>query len=76
MENISNENIRIGFDSRKEKIPVFKKLRAKIYDNCPLCIRARKNPDSRIGKILHHRYHSDHCPMWKAHKEVYVKEAS
>ena len=70
METTGDEEVRIGVMS-KEEIPVFKKLRAKICDNCPLCNRARNNPDSRIGKILHHRYHADHCPMWKAHKEVY-----
>ena len=71
MESISNETVRTGVTSIEEKIPVFKKLRAKICDNCPLCNHARKNPDSRIGKILHHKYHADHCPLWKAHKEIY-----
>ena len=71
METISNEDVGTGVISIEEKIPVFKKLRAKICDYCPLCNHARKNPDSRIGKILHHKYHADNCPLWKAHKEIY-----
>jgi len=36
METISNEDVRTSVISIEEKIPVFKKLRAKICDNCPL----------------------------------------
>ena len=54
-----------------EKITMFKKIRASLCHHCPLCNHARKNPDSRIGKILHHKYHSDNCPLWKAEIEVY-----
>lgn len=71
METTIKEEIQVRVDSSEERIPMFKKLRAKICDNCPLCNHARKNPDSRIGKILHHKYHSDNCPLWKAHKEIY-----
>ena len=71
METTSNSEVALGLKSHEEKIPVFKKLRAKICDNCPLCNHARRNPESRIGKILHHKRHADNCPMWKAQKEIY-----
>jgi hypothetical protein len=38
---------------------------------CPLCRYGRANPESAIGRILHHRLHADFCPMWKAEKAVY-----
>lgn len=53
------------------KTGMFKKLRALACHHCPMCRHARNNPDSTIGKILHHPLHADHCPMWKAEKEVY-----
>jgi len=56
------------------KIGTFKKIRAAICHNCPLCKHARENPQSTIGKILYHKLHADHCPMWKAEQEVYGKE--
>ena len=28
----------------------------------------------KIGKILHHKLHAEHCPMWQAEQEVYGKE--
>ena len=56
------------------KIGTFKKIRASICNNCPLCKHARKNPESVVGKILHHKSHADNCPMWKAQKEVYGEE--
>ena len=71
METTSSQEVAINDRSDEVKIPVFKKLRAKICDNCPLCNHARKNPDSRIGKILHHKHHVDNCPFWKAHREIY-----
>ncbi len=58
----------------EEKIGAFKKIRATICHHCPFCKHARENPDSAIGKILHHKLHADHCPMWKAEQEVYGKE--
>jgi hypothetical protein len=54
-----------------DNVSAFKKLRATICNHCPICNHARKNPDSTIGKILHHRYHADHCPLWKACEDVY-----
>ncbi len=71
METTCKEKIRKEVNVSEEKTPVFKKIRAAICHNCPLCRHARNNPDSRIGKILHHRYHSDNCPLWQAEKEVY-----
>ena len=47
-------------------IGTFKKIRATICHNCPMCKHARENPQSIIGKILHHQLHAEHCPMWKA----------
>ncbi len=55
----------------EEKPTVFKRIRARICHNCPVCNHARKNPDSKIGRVLHHRYHKDNCPFWKAEKELY-----
>jgi hypothetical protein len=57
--------------NKEEKIPLFKKIRATLCHHCPFCNHARRNPDSAIGKILHHKYHADNCPLWKAEKEVY-----
>ena len=39
--------------------------------HCPLCKHARDNPESFLGKILHHRLHADYCPRWKAEKAMY-----
>lgn len=58
-------------EAYKQKASSFKRLRAKICEHCPFCIHARKNPDSAIGKILHHRFHADHCPLWTAYRDVY-----
>lgn len=59
---------------KANRIGTFKKIRATICHNCPLCKHARQNPESVIGKILHHKLHADNCPMWKAEKEVYAQE--
>ena len=56
----------------KERLTMVKKIRARICHNCPLCNHARKNPESRIGRVLHHT-HADNCPFWKAEKQVYGK---
>lgn len=55
---------------RKERRTMIKKIRARICHNCPLCNHARKNPESRIGLVLHHT-HADNCSLWKAEKQVY-----
>jgi hypothetical protein len=49
----------------------FKKLKASICKHCPACNHARENPKSIVGRILHHPFHSDHCPIWKAYGEMY-----
>jgi len=41
--------------------------------HCPVCAFARKHPESLIGRILLHPWHSDRCPFWKAEKELYGK---
>jgi len=58
---------------KENDIGRFKKIRAAICHNCPMCKHARENPQSMIGRILHHKLHADHCPMWKAEQEVYGK---
>ena len=55
----------------EKEFGTFKKVRAKMCHYCPICIYGRKNPDSVVGKILHHKSHADNCPFWKAEKEVY-----
>ncbi|MCJ7596031.1 MAG: hypothetical protein MUO52_14800 [Desulfobacterales bacterium] len=49
----------------------FKRFMAGACHYCPLCRFGRKNPESFVGKILHHKMHADHCPFWKREKEVY-----
>jgi hypothetical protein len=58
-------------ETYEQEVSGFKRLRAKICEHCPFCIHARKSPDSTIGRILHHRIHADHCPLWTAHRDVY-----
>ena len=57
----------------EEGIGIFKKLLALVCHYCPICKYGRENPESVIGRILHHKFHADYCPMWKAEKEVYEK---
>jgi hypothetical protein len=71
METIKNSLVKKRATRREERLTMFKKIRARICRNCPVCNHARKNPASRIGRVLHHRYHADNCPFWKAEKEVY-----
>jgi len=39
--------------------------------HCPVCVHGRSHPESLLGRVLHHRLHADHCPMWKAEQVVY-----
>ncbi len=71
METIKNSLVEKRATPREERLTMFKKIRARICHNSPACNHARKNPESRIGRVLHHRYHADNCPFWKAEKEVY-----
>ncbi len=71
MQTGKEEDIPKGVNTSGEKTTVFKKLRAKVCHHCPLCNHARNSPDSAIGRILHHKYHAENCPLWKAEKEAY-----
>lgn len=51
--------------------PFHKRILAGICHHCPLCRYGRKNPDSAVGRLLRHPLHADHCPAWKAEKELY-----
>jgi hypothetical protein len=55
----------------ERNIQPFKKLKASICKHCPACNHARENPKSIVGRILHHPFHSNHCPIWKAYEEMY-----
>ena len=55
----------------EEKVGLYKKIMGTVCHHCPLCKYGRKHPESTIGKMLHHKVHSDHCAMWKAEKEIY-----
>lgn len=61
-------------ESDNNEVGFLKKARAAICHHCPLCKRARNKPMSLIGKILHHKLHSDNCPMWKAEQDLYQKD--
>jgi len=55
----------------EDKITFLKKITASVCHYCPFCIYGRKNPESIVGRMLHHKFHADNCPLWKAEKEVY-----
>lgn len=58
------------------KLSYPRKIMAAICHHCPFCRAARKNPNSVVGKILHHKMHADHCPFWKAEIAAYGRETS
>lgn len=60
-----------GNETVGRQVSGFKRVRAKICEHCPFCIHARNNLDSPIGRVLHHRFHSDHCPLWTAYRDVH-----
>ena len=60
-----------GGDMEENKVGYGKKIMASVCHYCPICRYGRRNPESIVGKILHHRYHADNCPFWKAEKEIY-----
>ena len=70
MQN-GTEAITVGRDANRQETATFKRWRAKVCERCPLCNHARKSPASAIGKVLHHRFHADHCPLWTAYRDVY-----
>jgi hypothetical protein len=43
---------------------------AAICRNCPVCEYGRRHPDAWLGRVLHHPWHADHCPLWKAERAV------
>jgi hypothetical protein len=55
----------------KEEPGFYKKIMGAACHHCPLCKYGRSHPESLIGKMLHSKLHADHCPMWKAEKEIY-----
>jgi hypothetical protein len=55
----------------ENKTGLYKKIMGSVCHYCPICKYGRKNPESAIGKMLHAKIHADHCPMWKAEKEIY-----
>jgi hypothetical protein len=46
-------------------------LLARMCHACPICKFGRERPESVLGRILSHPLHANHCPMWKAEKEMY-----
>ena len=58
----------------EEKIGGVRRVLGFACHYCPLCRSARKNPESMLGRALHHPWHAEHCPMWKAEKAVYPPE--
>ena len=52
------------------KIGAFRKTLAAICSRCPICNHARAHPESWLGRVLHHPLHADHCPLWKAERDV------
>ena len=57
--------------SDENKVGFFKRTRARLCHHCPLCKHGRNKPASLVGKLLHHKLHSENCPMWKAEQELY-----
>ena len=60
----------------KEKTGFFKGVMASLCHNCPICRYGRKAPGSLVGRILHHPFHAEHCPFWKAEREMYREAGS
>jgi len=46
----------------------FQRTLGKVCDNCPLCNYARRNPETRFGKVM--SWHGQYCPAWKAQQEL------
>ena len=45
---------------------VIKKFMAVRCENCPLCKRARENPDTMFGKVM--SFHGKFCPFWRSYE--------
>jgi len=67
-------NVAKASEMTRSNVGLFKRMRALVCKHCPACNHARKSPESIVGKILHHPFHAEHCPIWKAYKEVYGNE--
>jgi len=49
------------------------KILAAVCNGCPLCVYARKKPDTPLGKAI--SWHGSWCPAWKAWEKVYGESA-
>lgn len=56
---------------KNENAGPVKRLLGVVCHYCPLCRYGRKEPDSVVGRLLRHPFHSENCPFWKAEKELY-----
>lgn len=57
-------------------VGVVKKTLAAICSRCLICNHARAHPESWIGRVLHHPLHADHCPFWKAERDVAAERSA
>jgi hypothetical protein len=71
-----NRLTRRGTDVSEENVGPVRKVLAVMCHHCPLCRYGRENPESILGRMLHHKLHADYCPMWKAEKAVYGADHS
>lgn len=55
----------------EKKAGFFKGVMASLCHHCPICRYGRKAPESLVGRMLHHPFHAERCPFWKAEKEAY-----
>ncbi len=56
---------------KKVKLNLFHRVMGHTCHHCPICSYARKKPESKIGKVLHHPAHANNCPAWKSEKEMF-----
>ncbi len=49
--------------------PVHKAL-GRVCENCPLCNRARNNPDGALYKLWSSPLHGSWCPSWNGYKKL------
>ncbi len=54
-------------------MPRLNRFLGRVCDNCPLCRYARKNPDTRVGKIM--AWHGRWCPAWRAQEQLEQEKA-
>ena len=65
-----------GADMGEDTLGPVRRALAVMCHHCPLCRYGRANPESFLGRMLHHKLHADYCPMWKAEKAVYGADHS